>query len=101
MYKNGLPHDFIQTAKDKLSGWQNKLKDLTKSHLTERKQIAAMHSSRLSCINEREKEELKSMVMSLSQRHKELLALFTVQKGIKTRLAEMERQCSKAKGNAL
>jgi len=97
MYKNGLPHNFIQKAKEKLSGWQSKLKGLTKSHLTERKQIAAVHS-RLSHINENEKEELKSMVMSLSQRHKDLLSLFTAQKDVKAKIGEVEKQYSRTKG---
>lgn len=98
-YMRTLPSSFVKGARKKLSRLQNGLKEVSKSHQIERKQLASAYT-RLSQdpnLTGKEKEPFKAQMVSLSARHKELLHLFSIQKEIGVKLAKLEEQVATSK----
>ncbi len=88
----------VQNARQKLSELQDKLKEVSKCHQLERKNLSSTHLRLSQDQDLAGKEKLKAQVMSLSSRHKTLLNLFTIQKDIGVRVVELEKQVARDKG---
>ena len=93
-YGEIFPSDLVRCARNEVFEIERKLKAIGKAHQAERKRLVVAHASlsQGEDLAVKESHSLRSQLVSLSTRQKQLLQCFVKQKKISSKLGELEKQ---------